>query len=195
MVCFIIFLIGVWTISVENNFDNELWYYKHALLLLIFLDIGYYLKSHINVVDNVWVCFLYIISTTLYVLLSSFEFIPIESFWRVPMITLGIENINFFTVIPFLILSTTGTVSILFISKMIAHNGMLEWLGKNSLTIYCTHSFGLVLGAKIFDKLLLTNSIISLFGIAGIYMVGLITGCVAALIVNRKYFKWILGKF
>ena len=98
--------------------------------------------------------------------------------------------------VPLIIMSFSGSLFILGISKMINSSRILEYLGKNSLVIYCVH--GAILGVvlPIIGGILSIGSELScLLSILIAYIITVVISCAIALVLNQKYLKFIIGKF
>lgn len=96
----------------------------------------------------------------------------------------------------FLLLSLTGTFACLRICKMLDRNKFLEFWGKNSLIVYCTHFWGLILIIPIVFNWL--NPITPYNAIPYytlIYSLEIVFCWLMIKLFSSKYSKWAIGSF
>ena len=96
----------------------------------------------------------------------------------------------------FLITSLSGTMALINVCKMIQKNEILEFFGKNTLIVYCSHFIPLTLilsfCVKVVDPISLTERIsIIIFT----YLMEIFVMVVLIELFKFKPFKWLLGKF
>lgn len=178
-----------------NNYDSiyNLWYFKHMLMVFIFVVLGDLFKSiHINhriIFRNIAIC-TYILLITICILTNlSIPYIANKSY--IP-----------YTKIPLLlIMATTGITLILYIGQIIFKNTnrlsiILQYFGKNSLIIYLIHFPMYRIFIYLFLPIISKNTTIrySIFIAITLSFVVLSTSLIARLLNNRRL-KWILGKF
>lgn len=189
-VCIVVFLVGF---IISRIYEGpQPWYFIHTLLLMPFLHIGQLLKKYeLKLVKYIAILFGIVLFST--ITLSHIGVLEIEYYYHVPGVSFKLLNMNFTMLIPFVLLSISGCMLCLGISKIINSNRVLEYLEKNSLVIYCTHTFimGCILsricvwGAQIPISLLLVLA----------YVLTVIICCIVAYILNLRYFRIFLGKF
>lgn len=183
IIVLVIYLSGV----LLNNFDiPEFWSYQHAFLLLPSLAFGNLVKkiekwSSLSFIST----FIYIIILLFYVLFN----------YKIPRVTGGIF-LPISESVPYLVLSTCGTIFFFQCCKFINNNTILEYLGKNSLVIYCIH----VAAIKIVGKhLIYYTPAFGYISMALCYVfVLLFSICLSILfaeILNRTRLKVLIGKF
>lgn len=167
----------------------EPWYFVHSLLLTPYLCIGMLLKNNQNIINYIKVSCVFIISLILTIVLSHIDILHIDYFYHVPAISQMFININPSMFISLTILSVTGSIFILGISKWISSNRIIEYFGKNSLIFYCIHVF-------------ILNILIRHFAVDGewfkivfIYFVTISLCCMVSYVLNLKYIRCIIGKF
>lgn len=99
--------------------------------------------------------------------------------------------------IPFLVLySITGTLFLLYVSKKINRNSLLEFWGKNSLVVYALHFLPLYLSFKYLYLMLQPTSISRFVIFIILLFLSTYTICYLFILVFRyKPFKFLLGKF
>lgn len=180
-----LFVIGLFSYNTLTMIPN-VWYFKHALLLTLFLALGDSLKG-VDIKKNLIMLIggLNFLST---ILLLSFGFsIPV----------LASVTIIAYSQIPLeLFLSITGCFFILYVSLLINNNTILEYLGRNSLVIYLVHFF-------FYKRLFYINNmffeydswLFSLITIIVIVMLVLLFSVAIAYILNKPKLKFLLGKF
>lgn len=162
------------------QFIPEIWYFKHALMMLIFLWVGAKMKitsypPRLSILYPILLCLLLIFHIS------------------IPYITNGVHVPFLLTPVVFL-LAISGSLLILQISKRIRVNAVLQYLGRNSLIIYLVHFsfYELYLSLVInwFDK----STLISTVLFFGVVIANVLSCCIVAKLLNTKYTKWILGK-
>lgn len=163
----------------------EVWSYKHALMMIIFMIVGDFLKNkNIQIYRVGGLQWIYII--LLVIMLLSGIGIPYITnrvsveLWQIPIV---------------LLLALSGIQFIMYLSKKINCNSVLEYLGRNSLVIYLAHfifyKIYLGLAAEWFG----ISPLISVALFVGVIIVNIVSCCILAMVLNTRYFKWILGKF
>lgn len=117
---------------------REYWWFIHSLLLMPYLGIGQALNSfEIPSVKLLSVALgIFMIST---IALAYFGILHIDYYYHVPGITQKLLNNNFTMFVPLIILSVVGSLWLISVSKVMDSNKVLEYLGRNSLIIYCIH--------------------------------------------------------
>lgn len=97
----------------------------------------------------------------------------------------------------FLLLATTGTLGVYYISRILKENCILEYLGKNSLVIYLTHFAFLILASQFIPLLIEDVNESKLTAVA--IVIGMLIGSISwsvlwIQVLNTKYLRWIIGK-
>lgn len=191
-VCLFCYFIGF--VIIHRKHDSYLfynvWFYQHALLFIIYIWIGKFLKSRCLHIIQEWK---WIIASTA-IFATIYAVFTING-WRIPKITSDIL-LTKYDLIPHLIMSVTGTLAILGISYKIAANEYLEMLGQKSLVIYCLHfpiffaffhmfktSFGEMGVHTTITSLLILH-------VFALWLTVLVSN-----ILESRYLKFILGKF
>lgn len=103
-------------------------------------------------------------------------------------------NIEYASCMTFLMLSITGSLFVIWIAKRVKSNFFLEYIGRNSLIIYCLHIS--VLGCihileKRFTDITNYSGWISL---GNLLITIFVLSCFCYLL-NLKYFRLLIGKF
>lgn len=197
IICSISFILG-FVLSLLPH-EYEYWWFVHSLCLMPYLFIGKIIKEK-NIFDRrkiliTSLAYFFIFIVT--VILSREGFLRKDCFFDVPGVTQGFININFTMFLPLVILSLIGSVAVLGVSRIISTNTVLEFLGKNSLVIYCVQ--GVVLHKII--------AYISIFGafesdywatlllLLLSFILSVIVCSLISWIMNMKYIRYLLGKF
>lgn len=169
--------------------------------MAIFLPIGYYLKKY-QVIEKygfkigIAYCVLYCITYMMVILeipLSNYLAAPSYTHCLVP----NLSEVNGFLLIPsYLFYTTTGSILVFWISRMVNISKVLEYFGRMSLTIYCIHFTFLTLFANIFSSYIHHES---LFGAGALFLTvavfTLMASAIVAWIFERKPFSYFIGKF
>lgn len=184
----IIHIIGVLIYNIKGNgiISYNFYFYQHALMYLIYIEIGYDLikndmKSPGLKVNTVVFLFVYV----------CYHFIG----RKIPSITSG-PYLPMADIVPHLLMSVCGSLMIIELSKTIKDNSYLEDFGRHSLVIYCLHFQFIFSYYQIFKQQL--NSVGTRYTITALIIMYVFTayGCLwSSKLLNTKYFKWILGKF
>lgn len=181
----IIFIIGF--ICLEFHL-KEYWNYIHAMLLLPCLSLGRILRKKViplNIKS-------FLVSLPLYVLMIAY---CLYNNFRLPGVTGGIE-LTVHTLIPYFVLSITGSIVFLYLCKILNESTLLESLGKNSLIIYCVHVpfitlWGSIIGAYLSNFEM--NEI--LYAYISILISVTFISYVISRFISLKYIRVIIGKF
>ena len=97
-------------------------------------------------------------------------------------------------ILSLILLSVTGSIMMIGLAKKIRSNSLLEYLGRNSLVIYCMHGIVLRKISFYFGE--------SSFSAYQYYVIVLVAfflavaiPCGVAYVMNRRYLKVFIGKF
>ena len=189
IVCAVVFIIGF----VVNILYQGLqpWYFVHALLLMPFLHIGRLLKKY-ELKQTKCPAILFGVSLFATIALSHKGVLQIDYFYHVPGISFKLLNMNLSMFIPFVLLSISGCLLCLGVSKRINSNRVLEYLGKNSLVIYCLHVFVM---SCLLPRICGFGGDAIILKIALAYLLTIMICCIVAYVLNLKYLRVLLGKF
>lgn len=193
VLCVLSFIIG-YALGIYYH-GVEYWWFVHALLLMPYLGIGQILKKT-NVPNMKMASSLFFFIMALTIFFSHYGWLRIDYFYHVPGITQKLLNTNLTMFIPLVLLSVSGSLWIISMCKMISRNKLLEYFGKNSLTIYCVH--GAILAYLIPQIVYRGDNLGVLEFCIRIIIAYLLTLCFSSLIayiLNLKYLKVIIGKF
>lgn len=178
--CLLLYIIGC--ICFHNNIFN-LWRFEYALVLTIFLFIGQLLKMY-NL-EKIYLC-CGVIYVILIVCLNVFN-------WDFPYVTARF-NTNIVNLLYFIMLAVTGTFLLLYISKRIKVNFLLEYFGKNSLIVYTLHISVLASVLDVGKVFLGKNIEYSCFSVFQLCLSVLLLLLLVRLL-NMKYLRLFQGKF
>ena len=160
------------------------WWFAHGLMFVIYIHFGSLIKDR-----PILSKFIYFLLYLCYVLIMRFIF------GSVPWIA-SETHLRVWQMPLFVLSSGLGTLSILWVSQKIERNGFLEWLGRNSLVIYCLHFTLMNDFYRLFIASLNTlNTFQSIYALLLMYAMIIGICGMASWVLNLKYFKWILGKF
>lgn len=107
----------------------DIWYFKHALLINIFMLLGKLMKGRvINMGNRKWLNWIYIPIILCFLVFNI----------NIPYITNKV-NLDIYQIPEAIILGISATFFILYISRIINLNKLLQYFGRNSLVIYLTH--------------------------------------------------------
>ena len=192
--CVLSFILGFVVSLIYNG--REFWWFVHSLLLLPYLGFGQLLKNYELRYIKMY-SLVYGITFILTALLSHYGILRIDFYYHEPGISQDLLNVNLSMLVSLIVLSLFGSLFVLGISKVINSSGILEYLGKNSLVIYCVH--GAILGVvlhKIDEFLLSIDSEFScVLSILIAYIITVVFSCTIAFVLNKKYLKALIGKF
>ena len=195
-VCALLFVLGFILSTLPHKY--EFWWFYHAVILMPYMGYGQYLKKkEYNFNDLRIVCPIYLILYTTTIVLAHYGILKIDYYYHCPGITQMFINVNLSMLLSLIVLSIFGSVLTITISRLIYKNKLLEFFGKNSLTIYCVHGFVLsrvfsIVGAVITKETTVITAII-LFVAGFIFTMLIVSGIVY--IINQKYFRILIGKF
>lgn len=163
---------------------NDVWWFEHGLTLTIFLYIGQLFRRY-GMIDKV------LMSGLIYILLIVFmQWFGI----RHPHITAGLSA--YASDLPLLLLlSVSGSMMTLYVSKLINKNNLLEYLGRNSLVIYCLHIA--ILGAvhNIGVKLIGLETVATMWFSVLQLCLTVVLLLLFSWLFNKKYLRVLQGKF
>ncbi len=179
----LLFLCGL--IIYNEKYLPNIWFFKHAMLSIIFLAMGHIIKK--------WSI---IFSMGVYIIPIYMILLTINLFYgiHIPFLSNRIE-IYYSEIVSYLTLSFLGIFSILIISYSIKRCGLLEWLGRNSLPIYLLHFTFYDFYIGVFSNSFNVGLSQSVVYIVIIYLLTICSSGVCAYLLGTKYLKFILGKF
>lgn len=191
-ICVTCYLSGF--VLVHRKHDSILffnvWFYQHALLFVIFILIGRLIKNRYTPIIKEWEWI--IASTMIFAILYT---IFVINGWRIPKITSDIF-LTKYDLLPHLIMSVTGTLSVLGICYKVGSIKYLEMLGQKSLVIYCLHFPVFFSFFHMFHTSLSEMGIhTTITALLILHVFTLWITIIAANILETRHLKFILGKF
>ena len=181
LILFLSFGLGLYLYQC-TKVDN-LFFFQHAMMLMPFLFFGKALRQKENLLDKYGI----FISLGFFIVLMTLSMLDVE----IPTITRNI-TVTLPRMPLFLVLSVCGTLTILYVSKLIKTSMVLEFLGKGSLVEYCFNYATLTL---------VSDMCRSYFNVGGqiwtipVVVITLLFLGGAYWILNHKYLRFLIGKF
>lgn len=173
------------TLLNEKGFPNY-YYILQVCNLTIYLFIGEQLKVYIEknwMMETLLLVYLIIIGYIFYL------------DYNVPAVTHAF-NCSISQYPLYLLLSVLGSISILELSRWVNSNIILELIGRGSLVVFIFQSYFLVNFMNIYKESFLAHGFIgSLFLLLSTIVMDVVFCVSMNWLLNRKYLKWILGKF
>lgn len=162
----------------------DIWWFEHGLMLTAFLYIGQLLRQY-EMHDKL--------------LMAGFSYTAVIlclqwSGIRHPYITAGL---NAYTMdLPLLLLlSVSGSLMTLYVSKLINKNRLLEYLGRNSLIIYCLHISTLGAVHNMAVRMMGEETVATIgFSVLQLSLTVLLL-LLFSWLLNKKYLRVLQGKF
>ena len=179
--CVVLYMIGC---LLHQCGVKNVWWFEHALTLTIFLYIGQILRQYSLNMKLLYSGFLYI------AIIVCMQLIGI----RRPSIT-AVLNANVYDLPILLLLGVTGSMLILYVSKLVNKNAILEYLGRNSLVIYCLHIS--ILGAvhNIGERFVGTEAVSTVwFSVLQLCLTVMLL-LLFSWLLNKRYLRVLQGKF
>ena len=183
LVCLGIYAVGV--LSLKAWFLPNFACWKWALVMLVYLPIGQWVK------DN--------LSSWIAVLVALLLFVAGYLFYRwqgtgIPIPGGGMKYINLTSAWPSLLLCTAGSMVFLKLCSFIKRARLLELIGRNTLAIYVMHWWIEVLAMKVMRGFFAQGVWISMAAILVTLALAVFVPCLISELLNRPKLKWILGK-
>lgn len=170
----------------DANLCPNYWYHRNFLNFTLFLGLGYYFKDYIlkNVVGIVSAIAFLITIIVLFVMHA-----------KIPNVV-AIFNESLSQHPLTIWLSVTGSITCIHLCKLINHNSVLEFLGRNSLIVYIYHMMFLSHAISAVAVSLNSGAFVDSSVIVFMIIVGTLGFCSAiALLMDFKYLRWMKGVF
>lgn len=161
--------------------------YKNALMMVWCFPFGILIKRvQIPMGGVVLLLFLYVTTCVLFIVNNE----------RIPFIAVD-THIPLVTLIPFLLLASTGSYLLLYFSKIIGKCEIVEYIGRQSLVIYMTHCgiYGLLFNISSGSFFEDTSLFVRICGYVTIYTITVAICLSISSMLNTKYFRFMLGRF
>lgn len=183
LVCLAIYAVGV--LSLKAWFLPNFACWKWALIMLIYLPIGQWVREHLK--D--WKLFVaallvFVAGWAIYWWLDS----------GIPQPGGGMQYINPMSAWPSLLLCTAGSVVFFKLCSFIKRARLLELIGRNTLAIYVMHWWIEVLAMKVLRGFFAQGVWMSTAATLVTLALAVIVPCLISELLNRPKLKWILGK-
>lgn len=166
----------------------DIWSWNHMLLMLPYLYLGVRIRKRRTALTN---SFLICLSGVFVILLLIYNICRI----KLPFVDYEI-GVTFENTIPWSMLVIGGSSLILLLARKLSKVEWLQIFGKQSLFIYLFHRFALIVISKI--VLFVHHPITRLGGVlffVCVYGVTVLTLYFGCLLVEKRYLRWMLGKF
>lgn len=169
------------------HWDNY-FHYRNAMCMVIFLWIGDWMKKHKTIVEPYfkYATLLYFLALVIGIvthhrgIITGYTHSTDMTMTRIPL---------------FLFFATFGSIAIIWISKKISHNKILEYYGRGSLVVYMTHFFFLQVLVNPLARLIYPTDLLStsIYFIIAFVVVSL--ACAGMIWVMQKpYLRKLIGK-
>ena len=182
IVCFILLCAGVFT----NQWDigPNPFFYKHALIASFWIAVGQWLRGKQSIFEKLlkWSFYAYpIIAIATFIISTSFT----------AMISISLKTIPFH-----ILYSLVGSMFLLKICSLISENRILEFWGKNSITVYALHFTPLLFMTQFLWGYLHPDSLwmFMLFFIV-LYTIEYTICWLLIMLFSVKPFNFVIGKF
>lgn len=195
IVCAFSFAVGFLLSDIPHEY--EIWWFDHALLLMPFMAIGQIIRKQSFPFSKPFTCFVaYVIVLAATILLAHKGVVNVSGAYYIPIITQKLFNLNASMIPSLLLLTIAGILTVLSVSKSINSNCFLEYLGRNSLVIYCSHIIVLAFVCHNLGGALLRHNVMPIFAIAFVcFVITIFVCCCIAYLFNTRYLKFLIGKF
>lgn len=171
-----------------SHHTHNYWSYQQALMFVIFLEYGQYLKR-LSVKQfssrNFIFCLCVYIALYLYTMyITKGEIVGIHR-----MIQISKE-----TLLSNLLMAISGSYMILFLSQKIGKNCLLQYLGKNSLIVYLLNWHVIVIFWDVFHPLLGNWAFNNIVCYAAVFLLTISFCAIFIKLLNIKYVRCVIGK-
>ena len=183
LICIGIYAVGV--LSLKAWFLPNFACWKWALIMLVYLPIGQWVKDNLN---N-WIA----------VLVALLLFVVGYFFYRwqgtgIPVPGGGMNYINWVSAVPSVVLCTAGSFVFLKLCSLIKRARVLELIGRNTLAIYVMHWWIEILAMKVLRSFFAQGVWMSTTATIVTILAAVFIPCLISELLNRPKLKWILGK-
>lgn len=185
----VLYLIGL-VLNIINIIPNYC-YHRHVFLMMAYLFVGNYCKNHMDTYNR-WITPLALFGVVSIV--GQFIISQYVDFYTIPTHDANIRiNRTFYIHI---INAISGTAFILWLSRKIDHNHILETLGKGTLLVYLWNGLINRLVLNILPSPVSEAVIMCVIYHASVYLLMLLLFyCLIRIIYDTKYLSWIVGKW
>lgn len=188
IICISIFLLFLGVLLNQFDITPNYFTYHNCLISVFFVVMGWYLKNNISRYQKFLKYCQYLYPVLFILSLGLFKYIL---HIHIPRYAAGID-VDILSIPIFILLSISGSLFLINISKKIDKNAILEYFGKNSLIIYALHFITLKLLAK---SLLCSDSLALFIGsLIIIYIIEIVICVLLIEIFNKTALKCLIGK-
>lgn len=176
----ILFVFYMLSPIIPKHLIGDLGLLRSTLGLAVFLHIGVIIKNHLSWKYGIGGGFIYLCFMVFYIITEK----------DIPFITNGL-NITIVTAIPYLIVAISGTICLLFLCQLIHTCTFLEYIGQNSLVIYCLHGSNLSMVIYLVGLCIHVSTIACIFCI----VISFIITCFSPKLFQIRPFNYLIGVF
>ena len=166
---------------------RDYFYINHALFLTFFICLG-------DIIKNISFSRKHTLASICIYMFSLSGILMLH--FEIPFITNKIQ-VNLYTTIPLLLLSSLGSLLCLWICKSFPESKKLNLvgsIGKNSLIYYCLNVWTLKV-KSLFFPLFGKSLLLSGFSFVLVMVIALVISSIASRLINTKYLSFYIGKF
>lgn len=189
IICILFTIACVTKITYSNIPPYNYFYWIHSFILLPFIYIGSLLRT----LSEKAVTRIGVISTIFYIA-ACIIFIVVREI-SMPFIVGGFIMISYKSMLLYPLIAFSGSMIVIAISKLIAHNSLLELIGQQTLPIYCVHFLLLEIFYSVFGASFANASIEK--SILATVLMFMSCSCLYLIlysILNTRYLRFIIGK-
>lgn len=186
-------LLTTFLLSITGVMSAELWpdsnyfFWQHALVLVVFLPIGESLRRYSYLITK-WGMYLLITYLLIISILTLLQY-------HVPSVTRTMD-VTLPTLPLFLFLSVVGSLGVWYLAERINHNRIVEYWGRNSITIY---AFNYIVSTIVINILLLFIHPESDIQVTMLFVITIVLDLALlsflSWFINRKGLRLALGKY
>lgn len=182
--------------DLENAYHHHNYFhFKDFLCMALFIGVGAYIKTHPIDMKTYRLAFISyaIISFALFALTH----LTHRNFSSLMVCISHGTNLQHYYQIPFYVLFVIlGTFSCFYLAKRIKECRFIEYVGRNSIIIYCTHFIVLDVWLRLLTSFILPNTLIkAILFFVSVFGLTLLSCIVLIEVFNKKPFSYMLGKF
>lgn len=189
IICVLFTIACVTRITYSTSPPCNYFYWIHSFILLPFI----YLGSLLRTMSEKAITRIVVISSIFYIA-ACVIFIVIREI-SMPFINGGFIMISYKSMLLYPLIAFSGSMIVIAISKLIAHNRLLELIGQQTLPIYCVHFLLLEIFYSVFGASFANASIAK--SIMATVLMLMSCSCLYLIlyrILNTRYLRFIIGK-
>lgn len=162
------------------------WSFQQAFMFLFFLEYGQYLKRTGN-------CFLKFPLVSLLIYIVGYLY----TFYVTDNSIIGIHNsisLTKATLVSNLIIAISASNLVLYVSRIVDQNRLLQYFGENSLIVYLLNWHVIVIAWDVLHPLLGTNVFVNVVCYLSVFLLTMSFSALLINILNLKYLRLAIGK-